>query len=69
MIDAYSQRPANVVMHKRSGELKEMTKSWMGYVIWMAEYDDIPKHAICIWPYVIYDDEKRFNDYVILGDL
>lgn len=57
------------VMHKRTGAIKEMRKTWMGLVIWMMEHEEIPKDAIACWPYIIYEDDKKFFDYEILGKL
>ncbi len=58
-----------IVMHKKTGELKEMTESFLGQVIWLVDYDKIPSNKIACFPYVIYDDNIMFNDYETLGDL
>jgi DNA gyrase inhibitor GyrI len=60
---------ALVAIHKKEGGLVEVTKSWIGLVIWLQEYDLIPKGSVAIWPYVIYHDDPRFNDYEIIGSL
>lgn len=60
---------AQAVMHKKTGDLKEMTKSWMGWVIWLMDYDKIPKGSLAVWPYLIYNDDVRFKDYEIVGAL
>lgn len=58
-----------VVMHKITGELKELTYSWLCKVIWLTEYDFIPESAIAVFPYVIYEDDKRFKQYEVIGEL
>lgn len=58
-----------VVIHKKTGKLAEMTKTWMGFVIWLVEFDDLPKDTLCIWPHVLYDDDVRFQNYELVGGL
>ena len=60
----------HVVMHKKTGVLAELQLgSWFGKIIWLVDYDEIPKGAIACDPYLIYNDDKRFNDYESLGEL
>lgn len=58
-----------VVMHKETGDSKEMTyNNFWGQVIWLYEYDCIPKNEI-VSKYVIFNDDKRFKEYESLGGL
>ena len=60
---------AKIVMNTKTAELAEMTKSWMGLVIWLLEFDDIPDGVIATFPYVIYQDDPNFKDWKVIGDL
>lgn len=58
-----------VFMHKKTGELVEVTKSWFGVVIWLKDYDLMnpylpPEPFTCI-----FDDDRRFKHYIDLGEL
>jgi len=58
-----------VAINKRTAKLVEVTSSFMGDVIWLKDYGTIDPRALAIYPLVIYSDDKRFNDYEILGEL
>ena len=57
------------VMQKETGELKEMTYNLdFGQIIWLEDYDAIPKSAK-VGKFVIFSDDKRFKEYESLGNL
>lgn len=60
---------ALVVINRKTAELAEMTHSWFGLVIWLMEFNDIPEGTRATYPYLIYDDDKRFKDYDVIGEL
>jgi hypothetical protein len=56
-------------MDKKTGELVEVTKSWLGVVIWLKDYD-LMNPYIPPEPFTyICDDDRRFNRYIDLGEL
>lgn len=59
---------SKVMMHKKTGKLVEMTDSWFGKVIWLVDFDYLNPYEIAAFPSVIYDDDKRFKNYIEIGD-
>lgn len=57
------------VINKKTGELAEMTRSWFGEIIWLVDFDLIPKDVIAGRPYLLFNDTIEFKDYEVLGDL
>jgi hypothetical protein len=60
---------AKLVLNTRTFEIAEMTKSWFGNIIWLVEYNDIPKGSLAGYPHLIFDDDERFKHYKIIGDV
>lgn len=58
----------HIVMHKETGQLAELTKSWFGYIIWLKDFEELPNDMTYL-DYVIFDDDKRFKQYEVLGEL
>lgn len=59
-----------VVMHKETGELAELQeKSFFGAVIWLMDYDTIKPHILAVPPFLLYDDDNEFRNFIVLGEL
>lgn len=58
-----------VVMHKKTGDLKEMSYNLdFGNIIWLLDYDEIPKDSK-VSSCCIFSDDKRFKEYEIISEL
>ena len=61
---------SKVVMNKYTGDLAELTNNYLfGKIIWIVEYDKIPKGSMLLGKYIIFNDEKRFKDYEVIGNI
>lgn len=64
---------SQVVMHKKTGHLAEMTNSSFGRIIWRTEYTMIAKGElagkISLKGLIIFHDMPEFNDYEVIGEL
>lgn len=58
-----------LVIHKSTHAVAEMTQSWMGLVIWLVEFTKIPKNSLAVRPWVIYDDDDDFKNWLVIGEL
>ncbi len=65
----YAEEPQGlIVVNQRTGDIGELIKSWIGFVIFAKEYNQAPQ-GLAVYPYVIYDDDKRFYEYEIVGKI
>ena len=55
------------VQHNKTGQICEMTHNdFFGFVIWLVDYKKIPKGSIATKPYVMYDDDPDFKNWMVL---